>query len=121
MYSIGNVIYGVPITPELDRAMRIMIARDEDESPELLDLLPEDYEGLGFETCYHGSAPQIVGWIGVQVGNFNVCQDIRVSDFADVPLTDDEIKQTNDLISNLPEEIRNVLQPIDIYVVWSTS
>jgi len=63
MYSITNVIIGVPITQELSDLVGQWEA---DGNPRW-----REWEDLGFETFYHGAAPSTVGFCGVHLGEFD--------------------------------------------------
>ncbi len=113
MYSIANVIYGVPLT---DKIIEVMEKIDPDTEP----------EDFGFETCYHGGSTSAVGYCGVLLGEFDECampDELPLSKIEDFrqALTP-ELKQEGDkLVAELDEEIRKATATPDIYIVFSTS
>jgi hypothetical protein len=108
MYTIGHVIYGAPITKEIEEVAE---QRDEEVS---------EYDGGYFETFYHGGASKEQGYIGIELKEFDECEDLLFSEL-DIEPTDEQRQEVVDKIGTLPEEYRKVLKPIDRYIVWSSS
>ncbi len=102
-YAIANVIYGIPLTEEIHKAIK-----------------EEEPEDLGFEVMYSGSAQYTPGFCGVRLCGFDECGDIAVKDLAFEP-TREQRAEAEVKIAELPEYIRKVCQPVDTYIVWSTS
>lgn len=124
MYSIQNIIWGVPFT---SRAFSWM---DENGYGE-----PED---LGFQTFYSGSSSTPPGYCGVCLGQIDEAADYVTIDLENnrllykgrrsqraraVPLqpTDAQKQEAEEAIAKLPEKLRKLLPPIGLYVVFSTS
>ena len=69
MYTIGNIIYGVPWTVKCS----ILWNKIEDGNSEGLGRL-EKIESFGFEKLYSGSADYMPGYLGVELGEFDCCE-----------------------------------------------
>ena len=119
MYTIGNIIVGIPIT---DAIMNVVENSDDEEVQHCIS------NGFGngmSETFYHGSSPYMPGFCGVKLGSFSCVMDLpiklpMIGDVRFVP-TDTEEQQARDLIDELPDEIKKVMPPFGVYIVWSTS
>lgn len=68
MYSIGYVIWGLPLTEAASKKMEEL----EDE-----EIFIKDY----FDTVYDGSLPYEPGWCGVCTKKFNAILPIQIKDF----------------------------------------
>ena len=64
-----------------------------------------------------GSAP---GYCGVKLAELVEGANIRVSNLLFVP-SDEQFAEAQARVDALPEAIRMVAPPVDVYVVWSTS
>lgn len=134
MYSIGNVIYGVPITDKLKHHIRSWGLEDNQEF----------LEELGFETLYHGGGSGIVGYFGMEVTEFDECMlNLRLSTLtkeADKVIRNEaQLKKIQNRINQLDQKIKeyfelqdldydetehkiqHLLEETDIYIVFSTS
>ena len=119
MYSIGNIIYGTPLTEEVNELAKEVEAVGEKHP--LFEHLYDEEQFAGFETYYHGSLPWQPGYCGVELGRMDVCSDFRVSDIANLKPTDEQKAAAKEAYDALPSEVRERCMPLDTYVVWSTS
>ena len=136
MYNYAEIIYGIPLSEKI-RSLPL--------TENLLSLMKEDYADLqvevgqtidevdgldflsekyGLTTRYSGSGDGIPGFFGISLEtlepfnskgeNFNV--------FPTQPtVTNQEKTQVTELISKLPQEIKDIAEPIGFYLVWCTS
>lgn len=76
---------------------------------------------------YHGGADELVAWCGIQLGELDETNHFPFSDLMKFPelLAGPEgselIAQARAKYDQIPQEIRNMLPPFGIYVVWSSS
>ena len=108
MYSIGHVIYGIPITDEISQ-----LAQQRDE-----ELAEED--GGWFETLYHGGSYREVGYLGVELATFDECKDFPLHDVVK-DVTDEQEAEVVKAFNKLPMEYKEIAPAIDTWVVFSTS
>jgi hypothetical protein len=118
MYTIAEVIYGVPLTEKV------------------YNKIEDDFEEY-FETSYSGSSKYPVGFVGVSLGSIDECDasnriDLtngqiynstdatKAKSFSIIP-TDEQKAEVQNKIDQLPDEIKELLPPIGIYFLWSTS
>ncbi len=119
MYTIVSVIYGCPMTKAVWSKLAEM---GKDDVPE------EEY---GFEEMYSGSAEVPPGYIGVDLGGFDEIDPVRIDltngkfiaerhsfSFAPTPQQEAEAQAK---IDALPDELKTVLSPVGVWIVWSTS
>ena len=104
MYLIGNIIYGVPLPQKV------------------FDKLGwEKCEEMGFELLYFGSTNVDPGFCGIHLGKFEEPEgDFPLSKITFSP-TDEQKTEAETMIDSLPDEVKKMLDPIDVYIVWSTS
>lgn len=124
MYAIGNVIYGTPLNEQVARLGADVRTAGEDD-PLFEHLSTNDGWGgngifEGFQTRYHG-AVDTVGFFGVELGTFDECGDFPLSDLTKLTPTDQQKAQVEAEFAKLPEEVRTLCRPLNVYVVWSTS
>lgn len=110
MYSIGHVIYGVPLTEDIHRAFE-----------------EADHEEVwGFETFYDGSASSQPGFLGVELVEFNAFGDVPLWKIAVDP-TEEQLADAHAKIERFKADFKAEtgkdikLGKIDTWVVWSTS
>lgn len=119
MYSIVNVIYGLPLTDSASREI------------EGMGIEPED---IGFTILYHGGAEYSPGYIGVELGEYDETQDAlsfrgTVLSKADngAPVTKlvahpTEVAKAERMIQELEPKVRAVLpELVGVYFIFSTS
>lgn len=119
MYSIANIIYGVPLTETAERYC------GENEI---------DYETLGFRTLYSGSADYTPAYLGIKITSIDECSGYQKLDMDKKTITDsrssftatitagpNETARINKAVSDLPQGLRELLPNPGIYIVWSTS
>lgn len=108
MYTIGNVIYGVPV--DLDK-LPLKVREDDGKLKE-----------MGIETAYSGSALHVPAWAGVNVGEVDETEDVDLhyvmtEAFKKVAAKDKgKVKK---MVSGLPKGVAK--GEIGLWIVWSTS
>ena len=110
MYTIANVIYGIPITDEIYKLF----------NDEILNKYPDFDENQDFTILYSGGADRTVGYCGVELYEFDECDDFPLNEITGGP-TEEEKEEVHRMIDALPQEIKDVMPKIDVWVVWSTS
>lgn len=103
-YAIGYVIYGIPFTESISKFY------------EELELDPEEH----FNFVYSGSAHIIPGWCGVLLDTIDECNNICIKNVKLQPLEQD-VQEAKSKINKLPDEIKKMSNPIDMYIIWGTS
>jgi hypothetical protein len=119
MYTIGDVIYGCPLTNEL--ADRIETALSKLPNAEDFDI--GDPESYGFNQEYSGSGFFPVGiWFGVEVSGFDECANVCLDDLLrEIPSADDLDEKYQAALENLEKCIRPLLPRPQLWIIWSTS
>ena len=118
MYSIVNVIYGIPITDEIEKRNQELLDADPNEEDESLG---EELECYGFETFYSGSHSGIVGYLGVELSDFDECHSyLKFKDLKFEP-TPAQKAEAEKKIANLDNRFKDVLPEIGVYLIFSTS
>ena len=112
MYSIGKIIYGIPlVNGQADRS-------------EALDEFVED-ESLGVLTYYSGSADETPAAFGVELGSFDAIEGaMDMAQLALEPTTNQIVKFGNlwsSLDPTLQAEINKVYGQPRTFVLWTTS
>src|SRR5262245_37318171 len=103
MYTIFNVIYGIPLTGEIMNVIRgddvevddcPCTDTDYDESCQYhgTGLGSGDAAACGFEVTYSGSGDYMPGWCGVNMYEFDECDVTLVRDMKLVP-TEEQIAE----------------------------
>lgn len=115
-YVIGNIVYGCPINDALSTLIEQV---EMDEAHPLSEYYDDDYP-LGFETYYSGHAYGTVGAFGVSLGRINECSNVRVGDLTLEP-TEEQKADVEKRFAELPKAVRDLCDPLDTYIVWSTS
>lgn len=120
MYSIGNVIYGVPWNDELYAKVEEALQQNEDLAEEYS---VKDIETMGIETSYHGSSPRQIGWIGKMYEEIDECSDVSLTELmANLEAKRSQFeKDYESCLANVPEFLKELLGKPDLYIVWSTS
>ncbi len=139
MYSIMNVIYGVPLTRKVNELINKWEETDDDRWADA------DDDMCGFETLYHGSADRIIGFCGVCLGEFTECDEIIKINEDAIEISEDsppknrkygpklqsskiklkpskkEIAEAQSKIDALDPEIKKILPEVGLYIITSTS
>jgi len=115
MYSIANIIYGIPYS---------QLEKQFDKNK--VDPNDQDYffEEIG-EGLYSGDADGQCGYFGLELDSFNACgDDVEGSEIADM-FTKHDISKLNKqylkLLQDVPVEFQKYLKNPKIWLVWSTS
>jgi len=109
-YCIVDVIYGIHRNDAVNEAIRAL--DDEDD---------EDGEQFGFENLYTSGGGQ-AGYCGVKLCEFDEVTDyaLKVGDLNLSP-TAEQKAEAEKMIASLPESIRRVAPPADVYLVFGSS
>jgi hypothetical protein len=125
MYTYGEIIYGSPVGIKADKWLN----SDENDR--------DDWEDIGFTISYSGSSERVVAYIGVKLGEIDAATDAVGIDvqggrmvygstideakwFSLVP-TSEQKAETERLFAALPKKLQEVMPPLGVYLVWSTS
>lgn len=115
-YSCVDVIYGIPISAALMERNDEMCEAEPDNED-----LNEELECYGFETQYSGSSMIQPGWLGIKLDGFDECKDfLRVADMSFEP-TEEQKAEAEKKIAALDPRLREVAEPVGVYLVFSTS
>jgi hypothetical protein len=141
MYDIGNVILGTHLPWSKEDYIKIAMAYvaedptcllDDGESADdvmaaaergeldWLDLFADD----GWQQEYHGGGDSPVAWIGVKLGEFDVTDHIsykRIIEMIASAKADNLVASATNRYMALPKSVRDLLPPLDVYIVWSSS
>jgi len=107
MYTMGDIIYGVPLTSEV---MEAMPDWQEDDEEEL----------CGFYQIYSGRSKSPVGYCGVLLDSIDELAVVNINSLKLVP-TQEQKEEAETKVEALLPEIKKVMLPIGTYIVWSTS
>ena len=153
MYTIGNIVYGVPMPWKSDETRKVAAAHALDksiaakwiplynvgctnaddqvadgdgeelavriENGDTEEEFKEWLEPFGWEFAYHGGADTSPGWLGVKIGQIDESDHLPI---ADIPQpTDEQRAEAKAKYDALPEGVREMLQPLALYIVWSSS
>jgi hypothetical protein len=126
MTSCADIIYGIPITREMDRWLQEHM---DDE-----DVQCEEFEQLGFWVQYSGNADHQCGWLGAGLCGMNAVNPVQLltdsvgnitgvrgSQDTSLKPTPEQVGETIAAYNKLPDGLRAVSPPIGIHIVWSTS
>jgi len=117
MYAIGMVIYGVPLTEDVNAIISEFEESEIDDGSWF-----EDNEGTcGFTTLYSGCADGLVGYCGVRLTeDFGTYDYFKLSDITVQP-TEEQKQEALEKMAKLHPKIKEVLLDVDIWVIWYTS
>jgi hypothetical protein len=140
MYTVGNVILGTHLPWSAEDSAKVAMAyvaddptciQDEGESKEHLMQMAAcgELEWLelfadrdGWNEEYHGGASTAVAWVGVKLGEFDVTDHVAYKSMAAMIVgAKDRIAEATQKYMMLPKTVRDVLPPLDVYIVWSSS
>ena len=136
MYEIGNVILGtyLPWEGNAERDVSLLYATQETIEANGLDCSLEELRAdadngdsdfwLEFKPWhreYHGAAPGAVAWVGVKLAQFDTTDHFSLSDLELDPPAPIQMGKARDAYNSIPENVRAVLPPFGVYVVWSSS
>ena len=128
-YACINVIYGIPLTPEL----RAAVERSEANEPKdgEVDFF-EEYE-IHFEDLYC-SGGETIGYCGVRIDEFDECADyININNgvmtyydnegsrIISVKPSPTQMEEAKKKIGNLSPETRKLCPDIGVYLIFSSS
>jgi hypothetical protein len=128
MYSIQNIVYGVPLTSKAADLIKLWESEDDERWTD------EEEGQCGFVTLYHGGASGLVGYCGVLLGELDECcawlrleeHGIRYKGSGSDHLVrtkpnNREIKTAERRVAALHPDLRKLCPKIGVYVVFSTS
>ena len=117
MYTIGNIVYGVPINEALSNLLLDWKKNLTEE--EYAEKFNEDGQLIGFNMLYHGGADGLVGYCGVGLGDFDEIDSVLISELP-YP-TEEQIREAQTKIDALPNEVKELIDEPGHYIVWSSS
>jgi len=109
MYAIGHVIYGIPLTKEIEKVCEKTLGVEVGEE-----------DGGFFTTHYSGHVAPDAGFCGVELATFDECSNFPLSKITKTPTRAEKVKAVAK-IAALPKEIKRIMPQIGAWVVWSTS
>jgi len=109
MYAIGHVIYGIPLTKEIEKVCEKTLGVEVGEE-----------DGGFFTTHYSGHVAPDAGFCGVELAAFDECSNFPLSKIAKKPTAAQKM-EAKAKIAALPPEIKKIMPKTDTWVVWSTS
>lgn len=117
MYAIVDVIYGIPLTKEINNLINKW------ETDPNCDKWEEDEVGrmCGFEIIYSGNRNEPPGFCGVRLDQFDESDGYNSLINLKLEPTNDQKTETLELINNLDREIKDIIPPLGVYLIWSTS
>ncbi len=107
MYTIGTLIYGVPLTKAM---ITIMEKKEKCEEP----------EAFGFETMYSGSSDIEPGFLGVVLGGLDETKHVCLDDLK-LKITQATEKTFEKKYDKLPDSLKPLCSNPKIWIIWSTS
>lgn len=126
MYSITNIIVGIPIT---DKLSALIDQWERNKDPKLAE-----WEDLGFTILYHGGLNQYIGYCGILIGEYDECGEyIRIEDdtlhykgvnaITEISLkpTPEQTEEAQKLVEHVNPELRKLCPPFGTYMIHSTS
>jgi hypothetical protein len=125
MYAIGHIIYGVPLTEKISKKINKWENQEpEDDEPEGVES-PwfEDDDGVcGFTTMYSGSGDYTPGYCGVELLEFDECEELFLGDetFQMKPTSKQKASALK-RIEKLHPDLKKLLPKVGLYIVWSSS
>lgn len=104
MYSIVNVVYGVPCNDQVRESFS-----------------EEQLEEMGFEFLYHGNASHSPGFFGAELCVFDECvENLDVDSLKLIP-NESQKQEVLENFDKLPSELKRLLPSIKTYFVFSSS
>ena len=114
MYTIGNLVYGVPWNSMLAALWNEV----EENNPKWAEDVPETF---GFEELYSGNADELVAYLGVSLTTFGAMDEIPLSELTEHTVTPEHKAEVVKQLSDLPDRVRKLCGSPDVWIVWSTS
>jgi hypothetical protein len=142
MYDIGNVIVGthLPWTQEDYAKIAMAYVVDDpcsllDEGESVDDLMASAEQGEldwldlfgerdDWNQEYHGASDSPVAWVGIKVGQFDVTDHFsykRIIEMIVAAKAGTVVAEASKKYMALPKAVRDLLPPLDVYIVWSSS
>ena len=142
MYMIGNVVLGTYLPQDDQKVRDVMEAYAAD--PDFLKLVEEYNPGVTHDDLkvdaengeleiwdfvddvwtklYHGAARHPIAYVGVELGTFDEASDhFPLSDLTGMVPSAQQRLKARKAYDSLPQGVRDVLPPFDVYIVWSSS
>lgn len=122
MYTIGQIIFGVPWTKELETKVEEYL----EQHPELYEEYEAgDFETLGFESAYTGHCRDVKpGWLGECYADIDEVHHVNLTELLDNIQQEHSTKFAGDYAKKLeqvPEFLRPMLPEPKLWIIWSTS
>ena len=106
MYSIVDIIVGIPLTEEIvEECTRIGSE-------------PEDF---GFEKRYSGGSEEPVGFLGIELGRFDECQEYLEVASLNISPAAAHLKAAQEKVDALPIELKKRALPVTVYFIFGSS
>lgn len=140
MYDIGNVIVGTHLPWSKEDFIKVAMAYVADDPVALLDegesiddLMASAEQGEldwlelfeeDWNSEYHGAADSPVAWVGVKIGQFDVTDHFsykRITEMLATAKIGSVVTEASQKYMALPKIVRDLLPPLDVYIVWSSS
>lgn len=110
MYFVANFIYGVPYTEKIE------------EYFEKTDFEPSDaVKELGFELLYDGSASGPCGYLGIWLKSLDMFGYYPMPNYTLESISEKDKEKVQKMIDKLPDEVKELLEDVGLYIVVSTS
>jgi hypothetical protein len=118
MYSIGHVIYGYPITVEIDKMLSEL---SEEEYLYWKDKFGEEpEEEFGFCEVYDGSSQKRQGWVGLMLNRFEAFGEIEMSEVCLKP-SEAQKEIVRRKIEKLHPSFKELISEPRVWIVFGTS
>tara|TARA_R110000824_G_scaffold38165_9_gene116897 strand:- start:597 stop:941 length:345 start_codon:yes stop_codon:yes gene_type:complete len=114
VYSIGYVIYGFPLTEEIDKELSRLEGKSDSGWHDSND------RECGFTTTYDGSSPKRQGWVGVVLTSFDAMGELPMSDVSKCPSHAQKVIVQRRIDALLPS-LKKLVDIPGVYVVFGTS
>lgn len=119
-YAIMTIVYGIPLTEEIDELIRGE-CDCEGVDPQECPLHTDDPTAVGFDEQYSAGSHFMPGFCGVELDSFDECTDaIDVSTLKFMP-TAEQVAEAEAKFAKLHERIRSIAKPVGVYIIPSSS
>ncbi len=114
----AKLIYGTYVTPEVETALENLDDPDLEGCESL-----EVAESLGFHDEYTASGDDLVAWMGYLIQDVNTFNPSCLTHLlkASQEMEFKRVTETEEEVSALPESIKKLLPPTDVYIIWYDS
>lgn len=125
MYTIAQVIYGIPLDIDFDYYYSEVEEEAEDSDQEYVRLLENHFENdtEGFLRYYSGSSENSPRAFGIEIDEFDECKTVKVSEL-NLVASEEVKKKYQELFNALDEDTQEELKAFgepEVFFLWSTS